>query len=316
MSAKMTDYLFLPEGRLMGSEENTYYTGSLRRLERAMREGVILEGTVSRCDCSNMELSVDVGEYRGVIPREEAAWTQNGEKVKDIAIITRVGKHVAFKVTDIVMCGGEPTLVLSRREAQKECFERYVSHLTPGDVIEGCVTHLEPFGAFVDIGCGIVSLLTVDAISVSRISHPRDRFRCGSRILCVVRSVEDGRIYLTHRELLGTWEENARLFSPAQTVTGVVRSVEDYGIFVELAPNLAGLAEYKEGFEVGDVCAVYIKSIIPEKMKIKLVLIGPVASSAEAGTPLRYSGGTAGEHISYWRYSPDCSIRRIESVFD
>ena len=42
--------------------------------------------------------------------------------------------------------------------------------------------------------------------------------------------------------MLGTWAENAALFSPGQTVTGVVRSVEDYGIFVELTPNLAGLA--------------------------------------------------------------------------
>ena len=54
---------------------------------------------------------------------------------------------------------------------------------------------------------------------------------------------------------------------------GVVRSVESYGIFIELAPNLAGLAEYREGVRPGDGCSVYIKSIIPQKMKIKLVLI-------------------------------------------
>ena len=93
--------------------------------------------------------------------------------------------------------------------------------------------------------------------------------------MCVVKTVErdTGRIYMSCRELLGTWEENVAQFRQGQTVTGVVRSIEEYGIFVELTPNLAGLAELKEGVEVGDVCAVYIKSIIPDRMKIKLVLI-------------------------------------------
>ena len=54
---------------------------------------------------------------------------------------------------------------------------------------------------------------------------------------------------------------------------GVIRSVESYGIFIELAPNLAGLAEWRGDVKPGDGCSVYIKSIIPQKMKIKLVLI-------------------------------------------
>lgn len=66
-------------------------------------------------------------------------------------------------------------------------------------------------------------------------------------IFGAVSSLEDGRICLSQRELLGTWEENASLFEQGETVAGIVRSVEDYGIFVELTPNLAGLAEFREG---------------------------------------------------------------------
>ena len=51
-----------------------------------------------------------------------------------------------------------------------------------GDVINAKVTHLEPFGAFVDIGCGIIGLLSIENISVSRISHPKDRFYVGQNI--------------------------------------------------------------------------------------------------------------------------------------
>ena len=113
----------------------------------------------------------------------------------------------------------------------------------------------------------------------------------------------------------GTWQENAAQFSQGQTVSGVVRSIENYGVFVELAPNLAGLAEYRDGIEVGDVCAVYIKSIIPERMKIKLILINSTKGDFEH--KLKYYVDTdVTDHIPYWRYSPEGSVKLIESVFD
>ena len=267
MVTKMTELVYMPEGYLLKSEQNTYYTSDIHHLERAKNLGLTLEGTATKCDSGSMDLTVEVGSFRGIIPRDEAVWSRDGSEVRDIAIITRVGKPTSFKIRDIKICeDGEPLLLLSRKEAQIECECEYISKLRPGDIIHGTVTHLEPFGAFVDIGCGIISLLTIDAISVSRISHPKDRFKCGDNISCVVRSIDrdSGRIFLSCRELLGTWEENVSAFSPSQTVTGIVRSIESYGIFIELAPNLAGLAEYRDGVEVGDVCAVYIKSIIPE----------------------------------------------------
>ena len=314
----MTDTVYLPEGSLIGCEENVYYTSDLSRLERAMTAGIILEGTVTRCDCSTMDLTVEVGHFRGIIPREECVFERDGGEIRDIAIITRVGKAVTFKIRSIEReAGGRPYLILSRRAAQEECAHRYISRLSPGDIIPATVTHMEPFGAFVDIGCGIVSLLTVDAISVSRISHPRDRFRCGDRIMAVVRSVdhECGRIYMSHREMLGTWEENAAEFRAGQTVTGIARSIEEYGIFVELTPNLAGLAEYKDGVEVGDICAVYIKNIIPERMKIKLVMVDNSLGTADRSLHY-YIDTSRTHHMSYWRYSPACCGRIIESVFD
>ncbi len=112
-------------------------------------------------------------------------------------------------------------------------------------MIPARVTHLEPFGAFVDAGCGVPSLIGIENLSVSRICHPSDRLTVGQSILAAVRTVEpeNRRISLTHRELLGTWAQNAALFSVGETVRGVVRSIEPYGVFVELTPNLSGLAE-------------------------------------------------------------------------
>lgn len=306
---------YLPEGfygKLSASDETSVTLGYL---DRAMQEGIILEGKACVCD-RNFNLQIDFGNgLYGEIPFEECVFEPDGNDTKAIAVISRVGKTVCFKVTEIKTdIFGKPVITLSRREAQLECREYYISLLTSGDVIPAKVTHLEPFGAFVDIGCGVISLLSIDCMSVSRISHPSDRFSIGQCINVAVKSPldADGRLALTHRELLGTWKENAEMFAPSQTVTGIVRSVESYGIFVELTPNLAGLAEYKEGFEVGDCVSVYIKNILPDKMKVKLVII----DKAEMKPLLnRYDYSSVPAHIDYWKYSPEGCSKVIETIF-
>ena len=274
----MAQLQFFPEGTLIGTEENEEALSSLPNLSRAMAEGRILESRVLLCD-RERSLILNLAGCRAVIPHEEIALTEDSLPCRDIAAITRVGKAVSFLVTDIREEYGSPTIYLSRRAAQKRCFEEYLDHLETGDVLRARVTHFEPFGVFCDIGCGITSLLSIDCISVSRIAHPRERFSLGQYIYAAVRCRDDvilssrGRICLTHKELLGTWAENAALFDIGQTVTGIVRGVEDYGIFIELTPNLAGLAEYKNGITEGHACSVYIKNILPDRRKIKLVLI-------------------------------------------
>ena len=268
---------FFPEGERIGTEQNKFLTASLSGLLSAMEEGTILEGVGILCD-REMNLTFDLGGVRGLMPKEEVAVTTEGETVRDIGVITRVGKPSVF-IIDRIEYDPEPVLYLSRKKAQEKCLAEYLDRLEDGDILDAKVTHFEPFGAFCDIGCGIISLLSIDCISVSRILHPRDRFRLGQKIHCAVKGRDEvllgkrGRICLTHKELLGTWEENAARFEVGQTVMGVVRSIESYGIFIELAPNLAGLAEWRGDVKVGDGCSVYIKNIIPRKMKVKLVLI-------------------------------------------
>ena len=308
----MTTYR--PEGLLIDTPENCAYLKSISALEEAMREGRCLEGRAVVCDSAH-NLYVDLGCTRGIIPREEGALGIEDGSTRDIAIISRVNKPVAFQVIAIDRQGdGAPRPILSRRLVQKACMEEYLTQLRPGDIIDARVTHLEPFGCFVDVGCGISSLIPIDAISVSRISHPRDRFHVGQDIQAVVRQMEPGgRISLSHKELLGTWLENAAAFAAGETVVGLVRSVEPYGVFVELAPNLAGLAEAAPGLDCGQLVSVYIKSIIPEKMKIKLVVLHAMRDETFA-FPLEYRLHAG--HIRRWIYSVPGAARVIETIFD
>ena len=266
-----------------------------------MERGVILEARAVLCD-SEHNLIVDLGCMRGFVPREEGAVGIREGTVRDIAVISRVGRTICFVVSDIVTdADGRELAILSRTRAQKRCIADYVNTLTAGDIIPAKVTHLEPFGAFCDIGCGVVALMPIDTISVSRIEHPDERFAVGMDIRAVIKSRVGTRITLSHKELLGTWEENAADFAVGETVAGVIRSIENYGAFVELTPNLAGLAELREHLQVGSAASVYIKSMIPRRMKIKLIIIECFAAPPVV-TPPRYFLQQG--HIDRFVYSP------------
>lgn len=303
---------FYPEGFWIDKPENKSALQTVSGIYEAMRNGTILEARSVICDSAH-DLLVDLKCMRGVIPREEGALGIREGTVRDIAIISRVNKPVCFVVTDVV-CDeyGRLTAILSRRKAQERCMDSYIETLQKGDVIDAKVTHLEPFGAFVDIGCGVAALLPIDSISVSRISHPKERFSVGMDIRAVVRQKADGRVTLTHKELLGTWEENASRFRVGETVAGIVRSVEPYGIFVELSPNLAGLAEVRENVQPGQQASVYIKSMIPARMKVKLAIVESFDHEYKPEPPVYCFHG---DHMDEFLYSPPECERQILTSF-
>ena len=297
----------------MGTAENRAALRSLPLLKEALQKETVLEARAVKCDRSH-DLHVDLGAAEGIIPREEGALGIDTGAIRDVALISRVGKPVCFVVTGFQKdAAGRTQALLSRRRAQEKCMEDYLSALLPGDVISAVVTHMEAFGVFCDVGAGVTALLPIDAVSVSRIPHPSARFFVGEQLRAAVRGRDDlGRITLTHKELLGTWEENAALFAVGETVPGVIRSVESYGVFVELTPNLAGLAEYTDSVRAGQTAAVYIKNILPERMKIKLVLVDVNDDPAPMREPRYFF---MGDHISRFRYSPDAAAKVIETVF-
>lgn len=311
----MTNYW--PEGWLVNTAQNHSFCQNISGLREALHSQTILEARACVCTPEH-DLVVDFGFCKGKIPRCEGAVGISDGTTRDIALLSRVNKPVCFVVQSIEQNpDGSFTPILSRRLAQQRCLEESIRHLHAGDIIPARVTHLEAFGCFVDIGCGIPSLIPIDCISVSRISHPSDRFRTGQDIYAVVTDVDQTlRVSLSHKELLGTWEENAALFSSGETVSGIVRSVEHYGVFVELAPNLAGLAEPKDGVKVGQQASVYIKNLIPEKMKIKLIIIDSFDPPGDVPAPitsLRYFIDSG--HLDHWVYSPAVSNKKIETFF-
>ena len=262
--------------------------GSITALRTAMLLGTVLEGMAVRCDAAH-NLIVQFGSFKGMIPREECAMGIAEGRTREVAILSRVGKPVSFVVEEITAVEGGFQFVASRRKAQQAALDMLLETVSAGMILPAVVTHLEPFGTFVDLGCGVISMIPIECSSISRIGHPRERFFVGQRIFVLVTGVDQdlGRFTLSHKELLGTWAENAALFSAGEVVTGYVRSVMSYGVFIELTPNLTGLSDICHGLREGERVSAYIKTILPESRKVKLRVI-EVLPALNTPPPLRY----------------------------
>ncbi len=280
-------------------------------VKQAMLSEKIHESRALSCDFER-QLHFKLGDIDAIMPYEECALGIREGTVRDIAILSRVGHMTCFVVKDFVVKDGKPCAILSRSAAQQKCKREHLDKLVPGDVIKAKVTHIESFGCFCDIGCGISALLPIDCMSVSRISTPADRFFEGQNIYCAIKNRDEkGRIVLSTKELFGTWLENAQNYHTGDTVLGVVRSIENYGVFIELAPNLAGLAELGAHVECGQTVSVHIKNINPEKMKIKLAVLSALNCSPPKCDNFYIKNG----HIDEWIYSPEGATKILRTIF-
>ena len=236
----------------------------------------ILQGIVKSCD-KNYNLYINLGNgINGVMPRKEIEAINTGETgyPRESLCTGKVNKFVQFRVKGVQDDGN---LILSRKDVQQDALNWVKSDLQVGQKINGIVKNIKPYGVFIEIGGGVVGLAHIEDLSIARIKSPAERVQIGQKIDIIVKSIDrdEGKVILSYKELLGTWEDNIKNFQEKTKVKGIVRETEKNknGIFIELAPNLVGMAEYVDGLEYGQNVDVYIKKIIPERKKIKLIIV-------------------------------------------
>lgn len=263
---------FIPEG--WESESHNDFTKL--NLEEAMNNNSILQGKVEDCDM-NYNLHVSLGpNIKGIIPRNEFEAINVDEfgYCSPNICKNKVNNFVQFRIKEYI---GEDCAILSRKSVQEDALWWVKNELAPGMVVNGIVRNMRKFGAFVEIGGGVVGLLHIEDISISRIKSPEERFSIGQKINVMIKSIdkENNKVVLSYKELLGDWDENVKEYTEKTVVEGTVKESDKFknGIFIELKPNLVGLAEYKEGLEYGQKVNVYIKKIIKDRKKIKLLII-------------------------------------------
>jgi small subunit ribosomal protein S1 len=193
--------------------------------------------------------------------------------------------EIELRVKVIEVDQSRRRLIFSEREAQKEWRAqqkaRLLAELKEGDVVEGKVTGLRDFGAFVNLG-GADGLIHVSELAWHRVDHPRDVLRVGETIQVYVLSLDraTNRIALSRKRLLSDpWETAAERYHEGQVVEGTVTNVVDFGAFVALDDGLEGLlhlSEMGDGslrephsyVKKGDRLTLRISHLEPEKRRV------------------------------------------------
>lgn len=189
---------FIPEG--WQELKNQF---SLEELNQASINGNIMEGKVTSCD-SNYNLYVDLGNnFTGIIPREEIEAINVDETgfPKPNICASKVNKTVQFKVKDIKK---DDVIILSRKAVGKEAINWMKNDLKEGMTVCGIVKNIRPYGAFIEIGGGIVGLVHIEDISVARIKTPYERFKIGQKVKIMIKSIDrkTNRVILSYKEML------------------------------------------------------------------------------------------------------------------
>lgn len=264
---------------------------STAHLEEAFRSSIPVEGFVKAEIKGGFEITLG-GNVRGFCP-----FSQMGlRRVKDAAA-EYLETHMKFLITRFEENGRN--IVLSARailEAERaELKEKLKETLEEGQTIEGTVSSIRDFGAFVDIG-GVDGLIPISEIGWSRVEKVEEHFVVGQKVQAIVKSIdwEKDRISLSYKETQADpWDKVPELFPEGSTHTGVVARLAQFGAFVTLAAGIDGLVHIsklgsgrrinhpREAVEEGQNIDVTIESIDREEKRISLVPADYISEESE-----------------------------------
>lgn len=211
-----------------------------KELQEDLFVGMIITGTVTRL--VDFGVFVELGGAEGLIPLKEIAW-KRGVKPEDVV---KVGDKVDVQIKELDW--DRNRISLSLRGAQGDPWEDAVAKFPQGTTFTGKVTHIEPFGAFVELVPGVEGLVPVSRLGRGRrLSSPREVLEEGQDILVEVDSVDFER----RRFSLKPVDERVRalkpgVLEPGAKMEGIVESVQTFGVFVRLSEEKTGLLHASE----------------------------------------------------------------------
>src|SRR3989344_1173655 len=265
---------------LQAENDQGYIVLSLRRAERERRwrdiensnkSGSALEVTV--IEYNKGGLLVDCMGLRGFVPLshlDRVHFSDNNAKFASGNVL---------KVKVIEFDKEKNRLVLSEKDAgsaySDEAKKEKLGHVTNGDILDGIVTGIMPFGIFVDLD-GLEGLVHISEIAWEKVSHPSDYFTVGSKISVKVLGVDEksGKLALSVKKLTDNpWENVETKYPVGATVKGIVSKVVPFGAFINLEKGLDGLVHVSETegpLEEGQKVSAVVTLVDGENQKLAL----------------------------------------------
>lgn len=194
-------------------------------------------------------LVVEFGRIQGFVPNSHIPTIQNvyNHDQRTSAKGKLVGSSLNLKI--IELDPARERFVLSAKSAQNEQRQEQLEELAVGDRVKGKVVNMKPYGAFVDIGNGVVGLLHVSRMAWEHIEHPRDLFAVGDEVEVVIDKVQADKekVSLNRKVLLPSpWQTFAEQWDAGDLLEGKVTAVVDFGAFVRVADGVEGLLHKNE----------------------------------------------------------------------
>jgi small subunit ribosomal protein S1 len=260
-------------------------------LEEAFRSGIPVEGFVKAEIKGGFEVTLG-GNVRGFCP-----FSQMGLRRVEDASKAYLESHMKFQITRFEENGRN--IVLSARAIQEaeraELREKLQETLEEGQTVEGVVSSIRDFGAFVDIG-GVDGLIPISEIGWSRVEKVEEYFTVGQKVQAVIKKLDwdKDRISLSYKETQADpWNEAINTFPVGSTHMGTVARLAQFGAFVTLAPGIDGLVHIsklgggrrinhpREVLEEGQNIDVTIDAIDLAEKRISLIPADYVSPEAE-----------------------------------
>lgn len=208
------------------------------------KEGLKVRGRVTSLTKYGVFVEIEPG-VEGLIHISEMSWTKH---IKHPSELFQVGDSVLAVVLQINI--EDKRISLGYRQTMEDPWKTVKEKYPAGTRIEGEVTGLADFGAFVHIDEGIEGLVHISDMSwTKKIRHPSDLIKKGDIVAAVVREVDDKnrRISLSLKHIVESpWEEAGRDLRVGKVVEGVVKKLTDFGAFVEIAEGVEGLVHISE----------------------------------------------------------------------
>jgi small subunit ribosomal protein S1 len=253
----------------------------------ALEEGSVVRGTVR--SIAGYGAFVDIGGIDGLLHVSDISWAHVTDPSTELA----VGDVLNLKVLKVDRQTGKISLGL--KQLSPDPWIEAVAQLKPGDRVNGEVTRLTDFGAFVEVMAGVEGLIHVSEMSwTRRIHRPADVLKKGERVEAVVLKVEEGRLSLGLKQVLGNpWDTIKERYPNGKVVEGKVTRLAKFGAFVEVEEGIEGLIHVSEFtsekriqhpsevVKIGDAVRAVVLSADPETKRLKLGVKQLEATSAD-----------------------------------
>jgi len=201
-------------------------------------------------DANRGGLLVELEGIRGFLPVSQLAAGHyprvSGADKDEILqkLNARAGKPIRVRVLDVSRKDNK--LIFSEKEAVKDDMQARFAELKVGDVVEGIVTGVIDFGAFVNVD-GIEGLIHISEISWERVENPRDYVKVGETVKAKIIAIDKDRLSLSLKQMSeDPWLKEVKQFNKGDVVEGKITRITPFGAFVQLSSSVEALVHVSE----------------------------------------------------------------------